>query len=68
MEQVQYTILVTEVIGSAVVPTLIAQAWFLRKSALFTSTPEVVQALDTADVFRDAAEVTPAPGWQREEV
>jgi hypothetical protein len=28
IDQTQYTILVTAVIGSAVVPTLIAQAWF----------------------------------------
>jgi len=29
--QVQYTVLVTVVIGSAVVPTFIAQTWFLPK-------------------------------------
>jgi hypothetical protein len=28
IDQTQYTILVTAVIGSAVVPTLIAQTWF----------------------------------------
>jgi hypothetical protein len=28
IDQEQYTVLVTAVIGSAVVPTLIAQAWF----------------------------------------
>ncbi|MBI3978895.1 MAG: cation:proton antiporter [Chloroflexi bacterium] len=31
IDQAQYTILVTVVIGSAVVPTLIAQAWFLPR-------------------------------------
>ena len=29
IDQTQYTILVTAVIGSAVVPTLIAQQWFV---------------------------------------
>ena len=33
IDQSQYTILVVGVIGSAVVPTLIAQKWFLPKSA-----------------------------------
>ena len=33
IDQTQYTILVVGVIGSAVVPTLIAQTWFLPKSA-----------------------------------
>jgi hypothetical protein len=28
IDQVQYTILLTTVIGSAIVPTLIAQIWF----------------------------------------
>jgi len=32
IDQRQYTILVTAVIGSAVVPTLIAQRWFMPKS------------------------------------
>ena len=31
IDQVQYTILLTAVIGSAVVPTLIAQIWFQPK-------------------------------------
>jgi hypothetical protein len=31
INQEQYTILVTAVIGSAVVPTLIAQQWFMPK-------------------------------------
>jgi Kef-type K+ transport system membrane component KefB len=33
IDQTQYTILVVGVIGSAVVPTMIAQTWFLPKSA-----------------------------------
>jgi Kef-type K+ transport system membrane component KefB len=35
INQDQYTVLVTAVIGSAVVPTLIAQKWFQPKFALF---------------------------------
>jgi hypothetical protein len=35
--QTQYTILVTVVIGSAVVPTLIAQAFFQPSTARITS-------------------------------
>jgi Kef-type K+ transport system membrane component KefB len=34
IDQTQYTILVTTVIGSAVVPTLIAQRWFQPRGAL----------------------------------
>jgi hypothetical protein len=33
ISQSQYTVLVTVVIGSAVMPTLIAQAWFAPKVA-----------------------------------
>ena len=33
IDQSQYTVLVTAVIGSAVVPTLIAQTWFLPETA-----------------------------------
>ena len=32
IDQAQYTVLVTAVVGSAVIPTLIAQAWFLPAS------------------------------------
>jgi Kef-type K+ transport system membrane component KefB len=46
IDQVQYTVLVTAVIGSAVVPTLIAQRWFL---------PALPDAADLA-----AVEPTPA--------
>ena len=47
IDQRQYTILVTAVIGSAVVPTLIAQKWFMPKSQ-----PEEVGAptFEPADV------------------
>ena len=37
IDQQQYTILVTAVIGSAVVPTLIAQKWFMPTYRLFES-------------------------------
>ncbi|HEV2228005.1 MAG TPA: cation:proton antiporter [Steroidobacteraceae bacterium] len=41
IDQAQYTVLVTAVIGSAVVPTLIAQRWFQPE---FKPTQEVVEA------------------------
>ena len=41
IDQAQYTVLVTAVIGSAVVPTLIAQRWFQPE---FKATQEVVEA------------------------
>ncbi len=41
IDQTQYTILVTAVIGSAVVPTLIAQRWFQPE---FKATQEVAEA------------------------
>jgi Kef-type K+ transport system membrane component KefB len=34
IDQEQYTVLLTSVIGSAVVPTVIAQKWFLPKIGL----------------------------------
>src|SRR5712691_5130409 len=39
IDQTQYTVLVTVVVGSAVVPTFIAQTWFLPKSVP-TAAPE----------------------------
>jgi len=42
IDQSQYTILVTAVIGSAVVPTLIAQRWF--QPQLKTLEPGVLEA------------------------
>jgi Kef-type K+ transport system membrane component KefB len=52
INQAQYSILVSVVIGSAVVPTLIAQAWFLPKGAMPRSGEDVdeVQALGEEDV------------------
>ena len=44
IDQTQYTILVTAVIGSAVVPTLIAQAWFQPDFKAIAGEPEVVEA------------------------
>lgn len=56
INQVQYTILVTVVIGSAVVPTFIAQTWFLPKRA----TPIEVEAtsLERDEDLQEIEEVT----------
>jgi Kef-type K+ transport system membrane component KefB len=43
--QEQYTILVTAVIGSAVVPTLIAQRFFLPRSPMFETTEEDIEEM-----------------------
>ncbi len=45
IDQTQYTILVTGVIGSAVVPTLIAQTWFQPKFKPIEA-PEVVAEVE----------------------
>jgi Kef-type K+ transport system membrane component KefB len=44
INQTQYTILVTAVIGSAVVPTLIAQQWFQPDFKAIAEEPEVLEA------------------------
>jgi Kef-type K+ transport system membrane component KefB len=44
IDQTQYTILVTAVIGSAVVPTLIAQTWFQPAFKPLTDEPEALEA------------------------
>jgi Kef-type K+ transport system membrane component KefB len=44
IDQNQYTILVTAVIGSAVVPTLIAQTWFQPDFKAIADQPEVIEA------------------------
>jgi len=43
--QKQYTILVTTVIGSAIVPTLIAQRFFLPRSPMFETTEEDIEEM-----------------------
>ncbi|MFN2602389.1 MAG: cation:proton antiporter [Gemmatimonadaceae bacterium] len=43
--QAQYTVLVTTVIGSAVVPTVIAQRFFLPRSPMFETTEEDIEEL-----------------------
>ena len=48
IDQTQYTILVTAVIGSAVVPTLIAQTWFQPDFKALAGEPEVVEAEEVA--------------------
>lgn len=44
IDQAQYTILVTAVIGSAVVPTLIAQTWFQPDFKAIAGEPEIIEA------------------------
>ena len=44
IDQAQYTILVTAVIGSAVVPTLIAQTWFQPDFKAIAGKPDVLEA------------------------
>ena len=44
--QEQYTILVTTVIGSAIVPTLIAQRFFLPRSSMFETTEEDIEEMN----------------------
>jgi Kef-type K+ transport system membrane component KefB len=44
INQAQYTVLVTAVIGSAVVPTLIAQQWFQPDFKAIAQEPEVLEA------------------------
>ncbi|HVV28196.1 MAG TPA: cation:proton antiporter [Rhizomicrobium sp.] len=44
IDRTQYTVLVTAVIGSAVVPTLIAQTWFQPRFRHFGDAPETVEA------------------------
>jgi Kef-type K+ transport system membrane component KefB len=43
--QNQYTILVTTVIGSAIVPTVIAQRFFLPRSPMFETTEEDIEEM-----------------------
>jgi Kef-type K+ transport system membrane component KefB len=44
--QEQYTILVTTVIASAIVPTLIAQRFFLPRSSMFETTEEDIEEMN----------------------
>ena len=48
IDQTQYTILVTAVIASAVVPTLIAQTWFQPEFKAIASEPEGIEAEEDA--------------------
>jgi Kef-type K+ transport system membrane component KefB len=48
IDQTQYTILVTAVIGSAVVPTLIAQTWFQPDLRAIANEPETLEAEESA--------------------
>jgi hypothetical protein len=44
IDQTQYTILVTAVIGGAIVPTLIAQTWFQPDFKAIADEPAAVEA------------------------
>jgi hypothetical protein len=48
IDQNQYTILVTAVIASAVVPTLIAQTWFQPEFKPISDDPEALPAEEAA--------------------
>jgi Kef-type K+ transport system membrane component KefB len=52
INQAQYTILVSVVIGSAIVPTFIAQTWFLPKQ------PKLISSQDEKDLLEETEEVT----------
>lgn len=58
--QSQYTILVTVVIGSAVVPTLIAQKWFFSKRTTFGPVSSI--ARQERDTAQEVEEVSPELG------
>ena len=60
INQAQYTILVTVVIGSAIIPTFIAQTWFLPKHS--TSLSEESATEISARAEEDA--VVPTENWQ----
>jgi hypothetical protein len=47
IDQTQYTILVTVVVGSAIVPTLIAQTWFVPENTPVTvpTSPQTADAV-----------------------
>lgn len=65
IDQAQYTILVTVVVGSAVVPTFIAQTWFLPGPvATGTGAP----ALASERAGRRSGEPIPEPAAEREPV
>ncbi len=55
INQAQYTVLVTVVIGSAVVPTFIAQTWFLPKQ--IRSDPKDATAQEGTDTPQEVEEV-----------
>jgi len=62
INQSQYTILVTVVIGSALVPTFIAQTWFRPEHAIATAqehVPEEQSALLAGDGLADTAHLQP---------
>jgi Kef-type K+ transport system membrane component KefB len=58
IDQTQYTILVTVVVGSAIVPTLIAQTWFLPEPTQATR-PASSQTVDAVAVRPETAGGSP---------
>lgn len=66
ISQAQYTILVTVVIGSAIVPTFIAQTWFLpgKRRTAAEETPEVTAAGEERSAGEIPAGVSPVNGPQ----
>ncbi len=61
INQIQYTILITVVIGSAVVPTFIAQTWFLPQAGQsLARAPETVASMPAAEVAPLALRSQPA--------
>ena len=58
IDQTQYTILVTVVVGSAIVPTLIAQTWFLPEPP-HVAAPMLQQTADAVAVRPEASGGSP---------
>jgi Kef-type K+ transport system membrane component KefB len=63
IDQTQYTILLTAIIGSAVVPTFIAQTWFLPAAALATLDTRDREEIEAAGEI-DAIAPLPRPAPQ----
>lgn len=62
ISQAQYTILLTVVIGSAFVPTFIAQTWFLPKAARAKSPTAATAASDSSETLNETQKVGAEPG------
>lgn len=62
ISQAQYTILLTVVIGSAFVPTFIAQTWFLPKVARAKSPTAATAASDSSETLNETQKIGAEPG------